>query len=64
MKTTFTKKQVNEDAVKAMKALNRQEYGFQPTRIAENRKRYKRCRDKWHPDKDANFFYLIIWIVS
>ena len=44
-----------KDPVKALKRAAREEFGFQPTRIAANRTKYSRSREKrlWRHDPDG-----------
>lgn len=44
----------HEDTVKALKRAAREEFGFQPTRISSNRKKYVRNRENrdWRQETD------------
>ena len=41
-----TKKEIEKDIFKKMKAIGREEYGFQPTKIVQSKKKYNRNKMK------------------
>ena len=48
---------IAEDVIKTLKQISRKEFGFQPTRIAVNRKKYDRTRSKREFNRDQNSLF-------
>lgn len=50
---------IYQDSVKALKRAVREEFGFQPTRISSNRKKYARSRENrdWRQDIKSRLAY-------
>jgi len=48
----MSKKRKEEDLIKALKRAARREFGMEPTRIASNKKKYARSREKWRYDEN------------
>ena len=48
---------ITEDVIKALKRISREEFGFQHTRIAVNRKKYDRTRSKREFKRDQNSLF-------
>ena len=54
-----THRHTPSDPVKALKRATRDEFGFEPTRISKNQKKYSRSREKrsWMIEEDFSNFY-------
>ena len=48
---------ITEDVIKTLKRISREEFGFQPTRIEVNRKKYDRTRSKREFKRDQNSLF-------
>ena len=48
---------IAEDVIKTLKQISREEFGFQPTRIEVNRKKYDRTRSKREFKRDQNSLF-------
>ena len=48
---------IAEDVIKTLKLISREEYGFQPTRVTVNRKKYDRTRSKREFKRDQNSLF-------
>ena len=48
---------ITEDVIKTLKRIYREEFGFQPTRIEVNRKKYDRTRSKREFKRDQNSLF-------
>ena len=57
---------IAENFIKTLKRISREEFGFQPTRITVNRKKYDRTRAKREFKRDQNslFSYNIIYKIA
>lgn len=51
---------IAENFIKTLKRISREEFGFQPTRITINRKKYDRTRSKREFERDQNSLFYII----
>lgn len=49
---------IAENFIKTLKRISREEFGFQPTRITVNRKKYDRTRSKREFKRDQNSLFL------
>ena len=48
---------IAENFIKTLKRISREEFGFQPTRITVNRKKYDRTRSKREFERDQNSLF-------
>lgn len=48
---------IAENFIKTLKRISREEFGFQPTRITVNRKKYDRTRAKREFKRDQNSLF-------
>ena len=48
---------IAENFIKTLKRISREEFGFQPTRITVNRKKYDRTRSKREFKRDQNSLF-------
>ena len=48
---------IAENFIKTLKRISREEFGFQPTRITVNRKKYDRIRAKREFKRDQNSLF-------
>jgi hypothetical protein len=48
---------IAEDVIKTLKRISREEYGFQPTRVTVNRRKYDRTRSKREFKRDQNSLF-------
>ena len=48
---------IDENFIKTLKRISREEFGFQPTRITVNRKKYDRTRSKREFKRDQNSLF-------
>ena len=48
---------ITENFIKTLKRISREEFGFQPTRITVNRKKYDRTRSKREFKRDQNSLF-------
>ena len=57
---------IAENFIKTLKRISREEFGFQPTRITVNRKKYDRTRAKREFKRDQNslFSYNIFYKIA
>ena len=51
---------IAEDVIKTLKRISREEFGFQPTIVTVNRKKYDRTRSKREFKRDLNSLFNII----
>ena len=49
---------IAENFIKTLKRISREDFGFQPTRITVNRKKYDRTRSKREFKRDQNSLFL------
>ena len=54
-----TRRHTPSDSLKALKSAAREEFGFEPTRISKNQKKYSRSREKrsWMTEEDFSNLY-------
>ena len=57
---------IAENFIKTLKRISREEFGFQPTRITVNRKKYDRTRSKREFKRGQNslFYYNKIYKIA
>ena len=54
---------IDADVIKAIKRFAREEYGFQPTRMTKNKKKYNRKAEKNKLLRDSEAYFLYTKII-